>query len=89
MARVRKLPAEAQVKKVAAELKRRNPRFDGQVKPSIQNGVAATPLEIFSGPLVLERDFRILKTLKTLRTINEKPAAAFWKEVDAAPPPKP
>jgi hypothetical protein len=29
-----------------------------------------------------ERDAEILRSLKTLQTINGKPAAAFWKQVD-------
>jgi hypothetical protein len=29
-----------------------------------------------------ERDAAILRSLRTLRTINSKPAADFWKEVD-------
>ena len=30
-----------------------------------------------------ERDAEILRSIKTLETINDKPAAEFWKEVDA------
>jgi hypothetical protein len=30
-----------------------------------------------------ERDAAILRAMPTLQTINEKPAAHFWKEVDA------
>ena len=30
-----------------------------------------------------ERDAEILRSIKTLETINGKPAAEFWKEVDA------
>ncbi|HTU21870.1 MAG TPA: protein kinase [Gemmataceae bacterium] len=30
-----------------------------------------------------ERDSAILRSIKTLETINDKPAAEFWKEVDA------
>ncbi len=30
-----------------------------------------------------ERDTEILRSIKTLETINGKPAAEFWKEVDA------
>jgi hypothetical protein len=29
-----------------------------------------------------ERDADIVRSLKTLQSINEKPAADFWKEVD-------
>ena len=34
-----------------------------------------------------ERDAEILRSIKTLETINGKPAAEFWKEFEA--PPKP
>ena len=30
-----------------------------------------------------ERDAEILRSIKTLETINEKPAAQFWKEAEA------
>ena len=30
-----------------------------------------------------ERDAKILRAIKTIQTINGKPAAEFWKEVDA------
>ncbi len=30
-----------------------------------------------------ERDAEILRSIKTLKTINEKPVTEFWKEVDA------
>ena len=30
-----------------------------------------------------ERDAEILRSLKTLETINDKPAKEFWQEVDA------
>jgi hypothetical protein len=29
-----------------------------------------------------KRDAAILRSIKSLKTINEKPAAEFWKEVD-------
>jgi hypothetical protein len=29
-----------------------------------------------------QRDAEILRSIKTLETINGKPAAEFWKEVD-------
>jgi hypothetical protein len=38
-AKVRALPPEEQVKEVAAELKRRNPGFDGPVKHEVREGV--------------------------------------------------
>jgi len=34
-----------------------------------------------------ERDAAILRSIKTLETINGKPAAEFWKDVSASPPP--
>jgi hypothetical protein len=33
-----------------------------------------------------ERDAALLRSLKTLQKINDKPAAEFWKQVDAKPP---
>jgi hypothetical protein len=33
-----------------------------------------------------ERDAAILRSIKTLEQINAKPAAEFWKEVDAQKP---
>ena len=33
-----------------------------------------------------ERDAEILRSIKTLETINDKPAEEFWKEVDAKKP---
>jgi hypothetical protein len=35
-----------------------------------------------------ERDAAVLRAIKTLETINDKPAAQFWQEVDAARPGK-
>jgi hypothetical protein len=32
-----------------------------------------------------ERDTAVLGSIKTLETINGKPAAEFWKEVEAKP----
>ena len=32
------------------------------------------------------RDTEILRSIKTLETINEKPAAEFWKDMDAKKP---
>src|SRR5262249_54479205 len=34
-----------------------------------------------------ERDTEVLRSLRELQTINDKPAAEFWKELDARPPP--
>jgi serine/threonine protein kinase/Leucine-rich repeat (LRR) protein len=36
-----------------------------------------------------ERDREVLLSITTLETINGKPAAAFFKQAEAAPPPKP
>ena len=33
-------------------------------------------------------EVEVLRSIKTLKTINGKPAAEFWKEVDAKLPPK-
>jgi hypothetical protein len=35
-----------------------------------------------------ERDAEVLRSIKTLEKINDKPAAEFWKEVDAKNPAK-
>jgi hypothetical protein len=35
------------------------------------------------GPFKPERDAEILRSIKTLESINQKPAADFWKEVEA------
>jgi serine/threonine protein kinase len=39
------------------------------------------PLRILSLDFKPERDTELLQSIKTLETINEKPAAEFWKEV--------
>jgi hypothetical protein len=36
-----------------------------------------------------DRDAAVLGSIKTLETINGKPAAEFWKAIDAGEPPKP
>ncbi len=41
------------------------------------------PLEWIKCDFEPERDAAILREIKTLKTINDKPAAQFWKEVDA------
>jgi WD40 repeat protein len=41
------------------------------------------PLKALTCDFKPERDAEILRSLKTLETINGKPAAEFWKEVDA------
>jgi Leucine-rich repeat (LRR) protein len=44
------------------------------------------PLKILSCDFKPERDTEILRSIKTLERINDKPAAEFWKEVDAKKP---
>jgi serine/threonine protein kinase len=45
------------------------------------------PLESLSCDFKPERDTKILRSIKTLTTINNKPAAEFWKQVDAGTTP--
>jgi Leucine-rich repeat (LRR) protein len=40
------------------------------------------PLKLLSCDFKPERDTEILRSIKTLKTINRKPAAEFWKEVE-------
>ena len=46
------------------------------------------PLKVLRCDFKPERDAEILRSLKTLETINEKPAKEFWKDIDggAGPP---
>jgi hypothetical protein len=44
------------------------------------------PLKELSCDFKPERDTEILRSLKSLQRINGKPAAEFWKEVDARNP---
>jgi hypothetical protein len=44
------------------------------------------PLTILFCDFEPERDAEILRSIKTLETINDKPATKFWKEVDAKKP---
>jgi serine/threonine protein kinase/Leucine-rich repeat (LRR) protein len=53
---------------------------------SALQGMPLTTLWIDFKP---ERDGQVLRSLKTLEKINDKPAADFWKEVDAQQPKKP
>jgi hypothetical protein len=46
----------------------------------------AMPLKHLRCDFKPERDAAILRSIKTLETINGKPASAFWKEVDAKKP---
>jgi hypothetical protein len=41
------------------------------------------PLREIRCDFKFERDAEILRSIKTLETINQKPAAQFWKEVEA------
>ena len=41
------------------------------------------PLKVLSCDFKATRDAEVLRSIKTLETINGKPAAEFWKEVDA------
>lgn len=41
------------------------------------------PLEMLSAPVQLPRDAELLRSMKTLKTINLKPVAEFWSDVDA------
>jgi hypothetical protein len=43
------------------------------------------PLKELKCSFNAERDAGILRSIKTLEMINDKPAAAFWKELDAKP----
>ena len=45
--------------------------------------LAEMPLESITCDFVPERDAKVLRGIKSLKTINSKPAADFWKEVDA------
>ena len=48
------------------------------------------PLEVVWCSFRPDRDAEVLRSIPTLKTINGKPAADFWKEVDAPPgPPTP
>jgi len=44
------------------------------------------PLKILMCDFKYERDAELLHSIKTLETINGKPAAAFWKEVETKKP---
>jgi hypothetical protein len=41
------------------------------------------PLNVLGCDFKPERDKEILRSIKTLESINGKPAADFWREVDA------
>ena len=42
--------------------------------------------DLYAKPETVTRQADVLRTIKTLTTINDKPAATFWKELDAAKP---
>ena len=44
------------------------------------------PLKLLTCDFKPERDAEILRSIKTLETINGKPAEEFWKDVDAKKP---
>ena len=46
------------------------------------------PPQTLYGDFRKERDAKILRSIKTLESINGQAAAAFWKEVDAKKPDK-
>jgi hypothetical protein len=41
------------------------------------------PLQVLTCDFQPGRDAAVLRALDTLRTINDRPAAEFWKDVDA------
>ena len=59
-------------------------RHQGDGSFAAEGGAPQTP------PLQLrpERDAEVLRSIKTLETINDKAAAEFWKQVDTTPPTK-
>ncbi len=44
------------------------------------------PLTSLNCDFKIERDVEVLRSIETLKTINNKPAQVFWKEVDAKDP---
>ncbi len=63
--RVAALPPEKQVEEVAAELKARNPKFDGKVTPTFENGVV-TGLQFSADGVTDITPVRALPGLKSL-----------------------
>jgi hypothetical protein len=47
--------------------------------------LAGMPLKTLLCDFQPERDAAILQSIKTLETINNKPAAEFWKDLDTPP----
>jgi serine/threonine-protein kinase len=69
---VANLPAEEQVKQVVAKLKEHNPRFDGTVKPTIQNNVVIG-LEFLTDRVTDLRPVRALSALRILECRGSRP----------------
>jgi hypothetical protein len=57
----------------------------GQTKVTDLSPLRGMPLKVLNCDFKPERDAAILREIKTLETINGKPAAQFWKDVDALP----
>jgi len=55
----------------------------GKTKVSDLSPLRGMPLKQLRYDFKSERDTELLRSIKTLETINDKPAAEFWKEVDA------
>ncbi len=60
--------------------------FCDQTTASDLSPLQGMPLKTLWCDFKPERDAAILRTIKTLETINGKPAAEFWKDVDAKKP---
>jgi hypothetical protein len=52
-------------------------------------GMPLREIRFSTGPVVSTRNLAILRRITTLEIINEKPAAEFWKKVEAGEVPKP
>jgi serine/threonine protein kinase len=59
-----------------------------EAKVTDLSALRGMPLKCLWCDFRAERDAAILRSLEALETINDKPAAAFWKEVDASTPAK-
>jgi hypothetical protein len=76
------LPAEKQVEAVAKRLKELNPRFDGKVKPTIENGVV-TGLEFLSDEVKDLSPVHVLDGLRVLECHGSAPGKG--KVADLSP----
>jgi hypothetical protein len=74
------LPAEQQVEAVARRLKELNPRFDGKVKPTIENGVV-TGLEFFSDEVKDLSPVHVLDGLRVLICEGSAPGKGTLEEL--------